>query len=199
MGTLGGLAAWFSLAFKSAFALLGIGIFALLFNPGLSILQIKIIAVGKTKEGWIKEGTAHYEKLLRGYAELQLLELQEEKITRSRRPESILETEAERILKILEHSHSKGPLELCLALDVSGRHLSSDGFARLLEQNLGRGYSRFNFVIGGALGLSRKVLDSCSANLSLSPMTFTHEMSRIILLEQIYRAFSILKGTGYHK
>lgn len=93
------------------------------------MVKIKIIAVGRTKEGWIKEGATHYKKLLRGYAELQLLELPEEKITRTKKPESILETEAERILKNLKPPHSKDPLGLCMALDVSGRHLSSDGFA----------------------------------------------------------------------
>ena len=157
------------------------------------MVKIKVIAVGKTREGWIKEGILHYQKLLKKYVELELLEIREEKITKSKRKQTILDVEAERILRHLKKS------SLCLALDAKGKSLSSESFAKQLEENLSRGYSEFVFILGGALGLSRKVLNVCPIKLSLSQMTFTHEMSRLILLEQIYRAFSILKGTGYHK
>ena len=157
------------------------------------MVKIKVIAVGKIKESWIKEGMLHYQKLLKKYVELELVEIKEEKITKSRDTETILDAEAERILRYIE-KHS-----LCVALDVKGKNLRSESFAKLLEENLSRGYSEFVFILGGALGLSRRVLDACPIKLSLSQMTFTHEMSRLILLEQIYRAFSILKGTKYHK
>jgi len=88
---------------------------------------------------------------------------------------------------------------LCIALDVKGASKSSESFAQFFEENLNRGYHELTFILGGALGLSQRVLDACSIKLSLSQMTFTHEMSRVILLEQIYRAFSILKRTKYHK
>ena len=157
------------------------------------MVKIKVIAVGKTKEGWIKEGILHYQKLLKKYVELELVEIREEKITKSRKAEKILDAEAKKILRYTEKP------SLCIALDVKGKSLSSKKFAQLFEENLSRGYSEFVFILGGALGLSQRVLDACPIKLSLSQMTFTHEMSRLILLEQIYRAFSILKGTRYHK
>ena len=145
------------------------------------------------KESWIKEGISHYQKLLTKYAELKLVEIREEKINGSKDRKAILEDEAEKILTFLEKS------SLCIALDVKGASKSSESFAQFFEENLNRGYHELTFILGGALGLSQRVLDACSIKLSLSQMTFTHEMSRVILLEQIYRAFSILKRTKYHK
>lgn len=157
------------------------------------MIKIKVIAVGKTKEDWIKEGMVHYQRLLKKYVELKLVEIKEEKITRSKETKTILEDEAEKILNSLRKSR------LLIALDVKGKSLNSESFANFFEKNLNRGYDEFAFILGGPLGLSQKVLDFCPIKLSLSPMTFTHEISRIILLEQIYRAFSILKRTKYHK
>jgi 23S rRNA (pseudouridine1915-N3)-methyltransferase len=86
-----------------------------------------------------------------------------------------------------------------LPLGQKGEELSSESFAGWLEEKLSLGQGEFIFVLGGVLGLTPKVQSACSFRLSLSEMTFTHEMSLVILLEQIYRAFSILKGTNYHK
>lgn len=163
------------------------------------MVKIRIVAVGKTKEGWIKEGILHYRKLLRKYAEVELLEIKEERVTRSREAEAILENEADSLLKALVKRDSSSPTSLSVALDRAGKQTSSEDLAQAMGENLNRGCSEFTFVVGGALGLSRRVLDACSTALSLSEITFTHEMSRLILLEQIYRAFSIHKGTGYHK
>ena len=157
------------------------------------MVKIRVVSVGKTKEKWIKEGVSHYQKLLKRYAELQLVEIKEEKVTKSRAAEDILDAEAERILK---HLDTTG---LSIALDHKSEKLSSEDLAGWLGEKLSLGQGEFTFVLGGALGLSRKVRRTCSFRLSLSTMTFTHEMSLVILLEQIYRAFSILKGTSYHK
>ena len=157
------------------------------------MIRIKVIAVGKTKEEWIKEGILHYQKLLKKYVELKMVEIKEEKITSSKTAKAILRDEAEKILSAVSRS------SLCIALDVKGENKSSESFAKFFEESLNRGQSELAFVLGGALGLSQKVLDACQFNLSLSQMTFTHEMSRVILLEQIFRALSILKGTKYHK
>ncbi len=157
------------------------------------MVRIKVIAVGKTKESWIKEGILHYQKLLKKYVELKLVEIREEKITKSKGIQIILDAEAEKILRYI------GKPSLCISLDVKGEILSSESFARLLKENLNRGYSEFVFILGDALGLSRKILDACPIKLSFSQMTFTHEMSRVILLQQIYRAFSIIRGAKYHK
>ena len=157
------------------------------------MVKIRVISVGKTKESWIKEAISHYQKLLKRYAELQLIEIKEEKITKSRDTEDILNAEAQRILKNLDTSI------LSVALDRAGKKMSSEELAGWLGEGLSLGQGEFTFVIGGALGLAPKVQRACSLRLSLSAMTFAHEMSLVILLEQIYRAFSILKGTEYHK
>ena len=157
------------------------------------MVKIKFIVVGKTKEDWIKEGIEHYRKLLKKYVDLEVIQLKEEKITESKDAKTILNSEGERIAKYL------GRDALRIALDVSGGSFTSGEFAKLFEKSLNRGYSNFALVIGSALGLSEEVLDACPIRLSLSRMTFTHELSRIIILEQIYRAFSILAGTKYHK
>lgn len=157
------------------------------------MVKVKLIAVGKTKDTWIREGVKHYQKLLQKYAEFQIIEIKEEKITRSKDEKSILGAEGQRASKYLKKD------TLCIALDVAGDELTSEQFASLLEKSLNRGHNSFTFILGGALGISEKILRACPVKLSLSRMTFTHELSRIIVLEQIYRAFSILAGTKYHK
>ncbi len=121
------------------------------------------------------------------------MEIKEEKITKSRAAEDILDAEAERILKHVDAS------SLSVALDRTGEKLSSEELAGWLGEKQNTGHNQFTFILGGALGLSARVLSTCAFRLSLSRMTFTHEMSLVILLEQIYRAFSILKGTKYHE
>ena len=157
------------------------------------MIKVKLILVGKTKDAWIREGIKHYQKLLQKYSEIQIIEIKEEKITRSKDEKNILGAEGQRVSKYLKKD------TLCMALDVRGDELSSEEFADLLEKSLNRGHNSFTFILGGALGISEKILQACPVKLSLSRMTFTHELSRIILLEQIYRAFSILAGAKYHK
>lgn len=157
------------------------------------MIKIKVIVVGKTKEGWIKEGIQHYLRLLKRYAEVTLVEIKEEKVIVSRGAKVNSEKDTKKILGWLHES------SLCIALDVTGVCDNSEVFANFLQSHLNQGYHKFTFVIGGPLGLSPRVLGACPFRLSLSPMTFTHEMSRVILLEQIYRAFSIIQGAKYHK
>jgi len=163
------------------------------------LIKIRLLVVGKTREGWIKQGALHYLGLLRKYAKTEVVELKEEKVVGSKSVEAILRAEGERILENLKRKSKTGPSGFCIALDKGGEQLNSEGLAHLLKQSMNRGASEFIFVLGGPLGLSPGVLDFCRMRLSLSKMTFTHEMSRIILLEQIYRAFSILHGSDYHK
>jgi 23S rRNA (pseudouridine1915-N3)-methyltransferase len=157
------------------------------------LVKIKLILIGKTKEAWIKEGIRHYLKLLKRYTDVELVEIREEKVSVSASAKSIKEKEADKILGLLKKSC------LCIELDVKGAYKSSADFADFFKINLNRGYGEFTFIIGGPLGLSPKIEKACPFKLSLSPMTFTHEMSRLILLEQIYRAFSIIQGSPYHK
>lgn len=157
------------------------------------MVKIRIIAVGKTKENWIKQAVLHYLKLLKRYVEVELVEIKTDKIKTSLSIKSVLEKEAKKILVLLK------PSDLNVLFDVKGKYRSSEEFADFFENNLKRGYNEFTFLLGGPLGVSPKIRETCSVKLSLSPMTFTHEMSRVILLEQIYRAFSILQGSKYHR
>jgi len=160
---------------------------------GIKLTKIKLIVVGKTKEDWIKQGIKHYYKLLKKYAEIELVEVKEEKITKSKDEKSILDSEGKTISKYLKKD------ALWIALDAGEDEFTSVEFAEFFEKGLNRGHNHFIFILGGTLGLSQKILEACPVKLSLSRMTFTHEISRIIILEQIYRAFSILAGTKYHK
>ena len=157
------------------------------------MVKVKLILVGKTKEDWIKEGINHYQKLLKKYVDLKIIEIKEEKITKSKDEKTILDSEGERIAKHLEKN------ALGVVLDVKGKEFSSKEFANFFKENLNCRYNHFIFILGGALGVSEKIWEVCPLKLSLSQMTFTHELSRIIILEQIYRAFSILAGAKYHK
>jgi 23S rRNA (pseudouridine1915-N3)-methyltransferase len=163
------------------------------------LIKIKLLTVGRTKEEWIKQGLLHYSKLLKRDAKIEFVEVKDEKVLKSKETAAILEVEAERILKYMKEETPAGSSTLYIALDKEGKQLSSEDWTEFLREKLNRGYSEFVFVLGGALGLAPRIFEACRISLSLSKMTFTHEMSRIILLEQIYRAFSILKGTDYHK
>ncbi len=145
-------------------------------------MKIRVIWVGKTKEQFILEGINKFLRLLKPFAGVSITEVKEEK---GRPVEEMLEKEGERILKL------QLPYVL---LDEKGKNLSSPEFARFLE---GRGAS-VNFVLGGAYGVSDRVKERSAATLALSKMTFTHEMARLFLLEQVYRAFTIMQDRGYH-
>jgi len=152
-------------------------------------VKIKIIVVGKTKEDYIREGE---EKLLRRigrYVNVQYITIKGEKLTENR----AINKETERIIKKIE----KG--DFVIALDVAGQRLSSHGFARIIEGKMIEGINSITFLIGGPSGLAEEVLKRAHLRLSLSDMTFTHQMVRLFLLEQIYRAFTIIHGEKYHK
>ncbi len=145
-------------------------------------MKIRVIWVGKTKEQFILEGINKFLRLLKPFAGVSITEVKEEK---GRPVEEMLEKEGERILKL------QLPYVL---LDEKGKNLSSPEFARFLE---GRGAS-VNFVLGGAYGVSDRVKERSAATIALSKMTFTHEMARLFLLEQVYRACTIMQNRGYH-
>jgi 23S rRNA (pseudouridine1915-N3)-methyltransferase len=159
-------------------------------------LQIRIIAVGKIKEKFLQDGIAEYEKRLRPYAKVQLVEIPEEKrpgVTSASTGSIALEKEGERILAALPEDFS------IIALDLHGSGWSSEKLAASIGEWELSGQNQLAFVIGGDLGLSPAVLARSRLCLSLSPMTFTHPVARFLLLEQIYRAFRILRGEPYHR
>jgi len=157
------------------------------------LVKLKFIFVGKTRESWIKEGLKHYEKMLSKFADLDLVSIKDEKVTEHSSGEIVVEKEGERVLKYLEKK------SFSLALDSKGKMLSTEELVELFKEKMNQGYNDFIFVTGSALGLSSEVINSANFRLSLSKMTFPHQLVRLILLEQVYRAFSIIGGRKYHK
>ncbi|MBP2031900.1 23S rRNA (pseudouridine1915-N3)-methyltransferase [Clostridium algifaecis] len=159
-------------------------------------MNITLITVGKIKEKYLKEAIGEYSKRLSRYCKLNIVELQDEKTPEnaSEKDENIIkEKEGERILKHINDSM------YVIALDLKGNMLTSNEFSDFIG-NLGlRGNSNLAFVIGGSLGISREILNRANYKLCFSKMTFPHQLFRVILLEQIYRGFKIMKGEPYHK
>jgi 23S rRNA (pseudouridine1915-N3)-methyltransferase len=159
-------------------------------------MQIQIIAIGKIKEKFLQEGIAEYVKRLRPYVNLQILELAEEKRRVSASvsaDNAAMEKEGERILGAI----SAG--SFIIALDVNGTGWSSIEMADFMRKRELAGKNHITFVIGGDLGLASPVLSRSDMRLSLSKMTFTHPMARLLLMEQIYRACRINSREPYHK
>ncbi|TAJ45620.1 23S rRNA (pseudouridine(1915)-N(3))-methyltransferase RlmH [Methanofollis fontis] len=159
-------------------------------------MQVSVIAVGKVKDRYINEGIAEYEKRLRPYADLNIVEVREERIPNRASPAEeaqVVEREGERICTVVPDN------AVLVALDLRGEAWSSEDLASRLRSWEIEGAHEIAFVIGGPLGLSPAVLDRARVTLSLSRMTFLHTMVRLILLEQIYRGFRIMRGEPYHK
>jgi 23S rRNA (pseudouridine1915-N3)-methyltransferase len=158
------------------------------------MIKINLIVTGKNKHDWLTQGIKHYQKLLKKYQiDLDFKVVKDEKIDEKKEKELILDKEAERIFRYLSKDSYR------VVLDPSGKILSSEELANLLKEKLNFGKNKFVFIIGGPLGLSEKIVKNCHFKLSLSKMTFTHQLSRLVLSEQIFRAFSIIKGDKYHK
>lgn len=159
-------------------------------------MNITIIAVGKLKEKYLKSAIDEYSKRLGRYCKIHIIEVADEKTpdNASAKDELIIkEKEGEKILKNIKDNI------FVIALDLKGKMLSSEEFADYIDKSAVAGKSNFAFVIGGSLGLSKEVLSRANYKLCFSKMTFPHQLFRIMLLEQIYRAFRINKGEPYHK
>jgi 23S rRNA (pseudouridine1915-N3)-methyltransferase len=158
-------------------------------------MQIQILCIGKIKDAYISSGIAEFEKRLRPYGKIFITELAEVKIPENASVSEELrvkEREGELILANAKEGFMK------IALDPNGTSLSSEEFADVFRDAKLSG-KNLCFIIGGPLGLSPELLKSAEKKLSLSRMTFTHPMTRLILLEQVYRAFRIQNGEPYHK
>ncbi|MFQ5500559.1 MAG: 23S rRNA (pseudouridine(1915)-N(3))-methyltransferase RlmH [Candidatus Zixiibacteriota bacterium] len=155
------------------------------------MVRIRVVGIGKDKDQWVSDAIEHFGKLLSRWASLDWQMLAGPAGTRSapeiRRQEATL---------ILSKCH---PRATVIALTDQGEQMDSLHLARRIESLLAHGSGKLLFVIGGAYGLDRSVLDRADVRLSLSPLTFSHQLVRPILAEQLYRAFSILHGTDYHK
>ncbi len=159
-------------------------------------MKITVITVGKIKEKYLEDAIAEYSKRLSRYCKLEIIQVADEK-TPDRASEvvetQIKDQEGERIL-----SHIKDTAYV-VALAIEGKMISSEELAELIDGLGVRGESHIQFVIGGSLGLSKKVLERADYKLSFSRMTFPHQLMRVILLEQIYRSYRIVNGEPYHK
>ncbi len=149
--------------------------------------------VDRTRQSFLREGESFYIERIRKYAQLEWVEVRAAKIRKGRTDEEILTEEG---LGLISRIASK---DYPVVLDRSGRLRTSEELSSWLDELGSRGVECLAFIIGGPLGLSSEVLGGARETLSLSRFTLTHEMSRLVLLEQIYRAFTILRGEKYHK
>lgn len=159
-------------------------------------MRIKIICVGRVKEKFYCEAIAEYEKRLSKYCKLEIIEVADEKTPDKASPveeEQIKEKEARRILSKLRDD------EYLSTLEIAGRKFTSTGFAEWMEKSAIDGRSSLVFAIGGSLGLHETILRRSNQAISFSDMTFPHQLMRVILTEQIYRAFRIIANEPYHK
>lgn len=159
-------------------------------------MKVKIIAIGKLKEKYLKDGIAEYGKRMSRFAKFEIVELADEKTpdnASAAQNQQIMEKEGERILaKISERDY-------VIVLAIEGKQLSSEAFSQVIADATLRGYSDIVFVIGGSLGLADKVKKRANLRLSFGLLTLPHQLMRLVLSEQIYRAFMIQQGSPYHK
>ncbi len=159
-------------------------------------MNINIICVGKLKEKYLRDAAAEYQKRLGRYCRIQIRELKEARLAENAsaaEEEEVKSEEGKNILKTLSSS------SFVIALDIGGKEISSEQLAEKIGSLAGMGESTVDFLIGGSLGLSDEVKKRADFRLSFSPMTFPHQLMRVILLEQIYRSFKILRKEPYHK
>jgi 23S rRNA (pseudouridine1915-N3)-methyltransferase len=162
----------------------------------MKALIIRIICVGHLKETFWKEAVKEYQKRLSRWVRIEISETDDEKTSERLSPveaESIRNREDERLVKRMP----KG--SYFIALDLQGKKQDSENFADMLQQLMLKGKSMICIVIGGSLGLSKELLSHADMRLSFSDMTFSHQIMRPILMEQLYRAFKIIHGEPYHK
>ncbi len=161
------------------------------------MLRIKIISVGKLKEKYLKDGIKEYAKRLSSYCKLSFIELADESIAKANsskaEEDKIKNAEADRIKKHIKQG------DYVIALDLKGKLLSSEDLASHIDKLAITGKSDIVFIIGGSLGLADEILKMSDFRLCFSAMTFPHQLMKLILIEQIYRSFKIIKGETYHK
>lgn len=159
-------------------------------------MKIKIITVGKLKEKYLKQGIAEYAKRLGSYCKMEIIEVNDEKAPESlsdKEMEMVKDKEGERILaKVSDQSY-------VFALAINGQQYDSVEFAQKIERLGITGKSDITFIIGGSLGLSETVLKRANEEISFGKLTFPHQLMRLVLVEQVYRAFRIMHGHAYHK
>lgn len=158
-------------------------------------MKITIACVGKIKEKYFTDAINEYSKRLSRYVKLNIVEVPDEKAPESMseaQVEQVKAIEGERILKVIDDS-------FVVVLAINGKKMTSEVFSDFISGTMVKGISHITFIIGGSLGLSDKVIKRADYKLSFSDMTFPHQLMRVVLLEQIYRAYRIMKNEPYHK
>ncbi|MGI6711376.1 MAG: 23S rRNA (pseudouridine(1915)-N(3))-methyltransferase RlmH [Bacillota bacterium] len=159
-------------------------------------MHIRIVAVGKIKEKFINDGIKEYLKRLGSYAKVEIIEVTDEKIPDHASPgelEKVKQKEAERLSRYLKEG------TYLIVLDISGKNLSSEELAGTIKDLGNKGKSDVTILVGGSVGLHSLLINQASLRLSFGRMTYPHQLMRVILLEQIYRSFKIIRGEPYHK
>lgn len=158
--------------------------------------MIRVIGCGRIKEKWMRDGLAEYAKRIGAYDKLEVLEVADEKAPESNSDaenEMVKVKEGRKILKLIRED------EFVILLDLAGKPMDSEKLSAFVEELYVKGKSRIVFVIGGSLGVSKELIDRADFRWKLSDNTFPHQLCRIIVLEQIYRAFRIMHHEPYHK
>lgn len=156
-------------------------------------MKIKIIALGKIKEKYLQDGIGEFLKRLTPYASVNIIEITPVTIKDENLVEKALLEEGEKILANIK------PLDFVITMEIKGKEFSSEEFAQKIQQLTNDGVQEIVFVIGSSCGIGKNVSERANLKMSMSKMTFLHEFARMILVEQIYRAFKIIKGETYHK
>lgn len=159
------------------------------------MLSINIVCVGKIKEDFLKSAINEYSKRLSKYCNLSFTEISDEKLPNKLNDSIINEIKTKECSKIIEHI---GKDSYIICLDLKGKQLSSEEFSQKIDNIALNCNSKITFVIGGTLGLNDNVLSLATEKLCFSKMTFPHQLIRVFLLEQLFRAFKISKGETYH-
>ena len=157
------------------------------------MIKIKLLCVGKIKDGYLNQGISEFLKRLSGYCSIEIVEVKDEKIVDNNSDDKIIEIESNRLLEKINDK------EFVVLLDLHGKHVSSEELASKIDSWINNGIGNYCFVIGGSLGISDKLRNRANFLLSFSKLTFTHQMMRLLVLEQIYRSFKINNNETYHK
>lgn len=159
-------------------------------------MKVTIISVGKLKEKYLVKGIKEYAKRLGAYTKFEMIEVDDEQAPANlsqAEMEQIKDIEGQRILNRLDTR------SFIYALDLRGKGRTSEAFAAEIEDKMIHGQSHITFIIGGSLGISQSVIEKSNTKISFGKMTYPHQLMRLILTEQIYRAFRIIRGEPYHK
>ena len=159
-------------------------------------MKVKLICVGKLKERYLKDGISEYQKRLSRFCQFEVIELADEKTpdkASDAENQMIMAKEAQRIEKKI------GQRDFVVVLAIEGKPFPSETFSQLISETTVKGYSDITFIIGGSLGLDPRIKKRANVLMSFGLLTLPHQLMRLVLIEQIYRAFMIAQGSPYHK